>query len=92
MNKQSIYDYVESKAQVITDLSDKIWGFAELSMEEFQSTAAYVEVMKAEGFQVETNLCGIKTAFSGRYGSGKPEDMYGNPQTPRFKEFLSKVL
>ena len=24
--------------------------------------------------------------------SGKPEDMYGNPQTPRFKEFLSKVL
>ena len=72
MNKQSIYDYVESKAQVITDLSDKIWGFAELSMEEFQSTEAYVEVMKAEGFQVETNLCGIKTAFSGRYGSGKP--------------------
>ena len=24
--------------------------------------------------------------------SGKPEDMFGNPQTPRFKEFLSKVL
>ena len=23
---------------------------------------------------------------------GKPEDMFGNPQTPRFKEFLSKVL
>ena len=24
--------------------------------------------------------------------SGKPEDMFGNPQTPRFNEFLSKVL
>ena len=24
--------------------------------------------------------------------SGKPEDMFGNPQTPRFMEFLSKVL
>lgn len=24
--------------------------------------------------------------------SGKPEDMFGNPQTDRFKEFLSKVL
>lgn len=70
--KQSIYNTVEEKAQVITDLSDKIWGFAELSMEEFQSTAAYLEVLKAEGFEVETDLCGIKTAFLGRYGSGKP--------------------
>jgi len=24
--------------------------------------------------------------------SGKPADMFDNPQTPRFKEFLSKVL
>ena len=70
--KQSLYNTVEAKAQVITDLSDKIWGFAELSMEEFQSTEAYLEVLKAEGFEVETNLCGIKTAFLGRYGSGKP--------------------
>ena len=70
--KQNLYNNVEEKAQVITDLSDKIWGFAEISMEEFQSTAAYVEVMKNEGFEVETNLCGIKTAFLGRYGSGKP--------------------
>ena len=70
--KQSIYNTVEEKAKVITDLSDKIWGFAEISMEEFQSTEAYVEVMKNEGFEVETNLCGIKTAFLGRYGTEKP--------------------
>ena len=70
--KQSIYNTVEEKAKVITDLSDKIWGFAEISMEEFQSTEAYVEVMKSEGFEVETNLCGIKTAFLGRYGTEKP--------------------
>jgi len=70
--KQSIYNTVEEKAKVITDLSDKIWGFAEISMEEFKSTEAYIEVMKSEGFEVQTNLCGIKTAFSGRFGSGKP--------------------
>ena len=70
--KQSIYNTVEEKAKVITDLSDKIWGFAEISMEEFKSTEAYIEIMKNEGFEVETNLCGIKTAFLGRYGSGKP--------------------
>ena len=70
--KQSIYNYIEENKSVFCDLSDKIWGFAEISMEEFQSTEAYVEAMKAQGFEVETNLCGIKTAFLGRYGSGKP--------------------
>ena len=70
--KQSIYNTVEEKAKVITDLADKIWGFAEISMEEFKSTEAYLEVLKSEGFEVEANLCGIKTAFLGRYGSGKP--------------------
>ena len=70
--KQSIYNYIEENKSVFCELSDKIWGFAEISMEEFKSTEAYVEAMKAQGFEVETNLCGIKTAFLGRYGSGKP--------------------
>ena len=72
MNKQNLYNTVEEKSQLIKDLSDKIWDYAEISMEEFKSADAFVQVMKSEGFEVETNLCGIKTAFLGRYGSGKP--------------------
>lgn len=72
MEKQKLYQTVEDKAALITDLSDKIWEYAELSMLEFKSTAAYVEVLKAEGFTVQENLCGIATAFSGSFGSGRP--------------------
>ncbi|MGN0978698.1 MAG: M20 family metallopeptidase [Faecousia sp.] len=72
MEKQTLYDCVEAKVPVLTELSDKIWEYAELSMLEYKSAAAYLEVLKAEGFAVRENLCGIPTAFSGTYGSGRP--------------------
>ncbi len=72
MDKQSIYQCVLAKADLICHLSDRIWEFAEISMQEHRSTAAYVEILKAEGFTVTENLCGIPTAFSGSYGNGKP--------------------
>ena len=72
MDKELLYRTIEEKAPVITGLSDRIWEYAELSMMEVQSAADYISVLKAEGFQVRENLCGIATAFSGSYGSGKP--------------------
>ena len=72
MDKQKLYTIIEEKSPILTALSDKIWEYAELSMMEVKSTAAYVQLLKDQGFTVEENLCGIPTAFSGTYGSGKP--------------------
>ena len=72
MDKQKLYQIVEEKRQVLTTLSDKIWEYSELSMLEHKSTAAYLQVLKDESFTVTENLCGIATAFSGSYGSGRP--------------------
>lgn len=72
MDKQLLYHAVEEKAPLLTALSDRIWEYAELSMEEHRSAGAYIALLKNEGFTVEENLCGIPTAFLGRYGSGKP--------------------
>lgn len=72
MNKQDLHNIIEGKAALLTDLSDRIWEYAELSMLEYKSSAAYVEILKAEGFEVSENLCGIPTAFKGSFGSGKP--------------------
>jgi len=63
---------IDEKADFLGDLSDYIWEHPELSFEEFACTEKYIEVLEAEGFTVEKNLAGISTAFSGRYGSGKP--------------------
>jgi len=72
MDKTFLYQTIEEKAPVITGISDKIWEYAELSMMEVKSAAEYISVLKAEDFDVQENLCGIATAFSGSYGSGKP--------------------
>ncbi len=72
MDKQQLYTIIEEKAPLLTALSDRIWEYAELSMLEFKSAAAYLELLKAEGFTVEENLCEIPTAFLGKFGSGKP--------------------
>ena len=72
MDKKLIYAAVDEKSGMLTDLSDRIWEYAELSMMEHKSTAAYLEILRAEGFKVNANLCGMATAFSASYGEGRP--------------------
>ena len=72
MDKKLIYACVEDKASLLTDLSDRIWEYSELSMMEHRSTAAYLEILRNEGFNVRDNLCGMETAFSASYGEGRP--------------------
>jgi len=63
---------IDTNAGIFTDVSDQIWGFAELSLQEYKSAALYCKVLKAHGFTVEEGICGIPTAFSASFGSGKP--------------------
>ena len=72
MEKQFLFDAVEENAAAITTLSDTIWDYAELSMEEYKSAEYYCGLLEREGFQVERQPCGIPTAFSGSFGSGSP--------------------
>ena len=72
MDKNLIYEAVEEKASLLTSLSDRIWEYAELSMMEHRSTAAYLAILQEEGFNVRENLCGMETAFSASYGEGRP--------------------
>ena len=70
--RDDICKLVDDKAALFTQVSDKVWSTPELGFKEFQSLAALIEVLKQEGFAVETGLAGIPTAFSGTFGSGKP--------------------
>lgn len=72
MEKQAIYDLIEQNAPTIIALSDQIWDYAELSMEEYQSAEYYCRLLEQEGFTVQRQLCGIPTAFSATYGTGGP--------------------
>ena len=70
--KQAALAAIEEKKDLVCHVADQIWEYAELSLQEFRSAALYCEVLRQEGFAVEQGICGIETAFSAAYGSGRP--------------------
>lgn len=72
--KKFALDYL-SQPEVMEEfgkVSDKIWGFAELGLQEFKSSALLIETLEKEGFSIEKGLAGMPTCFVATYGSGKP--------------------
>ena len=53
-------------------ISDAIWSYAELGMQEFKSSALLSSTLEDEGFTLERGVAGMPTAFVASYGSGKP--------------------
>jgi aminobenzoyl-glutamate utilization protein B len=54
------------------NISDAIWNYAELGMQEFKSSALLIKTLEEEGFNVEKGVAGIPTCFVASWGSGKP--------------------
>lgn len=72
VQKQAALDSIDQVSDVICHLSDAIWDAPETAYLETRATELQCAALEELGFQVEKNLSGIPTAFSGRWGSGKP--------------------
>lgn len=72
MDKWSVIQYLEERAEDFYKLSDKIWENAETRFKEKQSVKDYVAFLENEGFKVTVGDAGLKTGFHARWGSGKP--------------------
>jgi aminobenzoyl-glutamate utilization protein B len=53
-------------------MSDAIWSYAELGMQEFRSMKILTDDLEQNGFQVERGISGMPTAFVATWGSGRP--------------------
>ena len=69
---QSLIQTVDALAPEFINVSDRIWEFSELKFQEVQSSGLLVETLKQNGFSVQQDIAGMKTAFIGEYGRGKP--------------------
>ena len=70
--QQKALQAIEENQDCFFEVSDKIWELAELSLEEYGSAKVYEDLLPKLGFELETGLGGIPTAFAGRYGNGSP--------------------
>lgn len=71
-NKAAVLASVEKHQKELTDLSDQVWGFAEIAMKENKSAKVLADYAEAQGFRVTRGVAAIPTAFVAEYGSGKP--------------------
>jgi aminobenzoyl-glutamate utilization protein B len=73
-SKKTALDYLGDSLIVrkFGNISDAIWNFAELGMQEFKSSSLLIKTLEEEGFIVEKGVAGIPTCFVASWGSGKP--------------------
>ncbi len=72
--KKLVLDWL-SQASVVEKfgrISDAIWSYAELGLQESLSARLLADTLEEAGFIVERGLAGMPTCFVGTYGSGKP--------------------
>lgn len=71
-NKLSALEAIDVQQEKICKLSDFVWENPETAFKETESAEAICKALKDFGFEVETGITGIPTAFLGRFGQGKP--------------------
>ena len=70
--KDKISQLIDAKKDIFTTVSDQVWENPELGFLEFKSAGFLMDVLKDQGFEIETGLGEIETAFKGTWGKGKP--------------------
>jgi hypothetical protein len=66
-------DVIEHNAEQIATVGDTVYYFAELGMQEVESTKFLKGVLESIGFTVETGGAGMPTNIWGEWGTGKPQ-------------------
>src|SRR4030067_2115011 len=64
--KQYVLDWL-SKPEVVKrfgKISEAIWSYAELGLQEYKSSALLIQTLEQEGFKVEKGLAGDATRFA----------------------------
>lgn len=72
MDKQQAIGFIDAKKDMIIKVNDTIWENPELAFLEFKSVETLCSSLEAEGFTVEKGVGDVPTAFTGRFGKGKP--------------------
>ena len=68
--RQTALDWVEANARDLSDWNQVIWHYGETAWREYKSAAWYVDLLRAQGFEVEDASAGMPTAFAATWRNG----------------------
>lgn len=70
--KNNAINWIKENEKRITEISDKIWEYAEVGLQEIKSSKIQAEELEKHGFKIEMGVAGMPTAFVATWGEGKP--------------------
>src|SRR5215813_12508929 len=70
--KTHCFDYLDRNSKAIACLNDSIFYFAELGMQERETSKLMTALLEEAGFAVELGISGFPTGFCASFGSGHP--------------------
>lgn len=70
--RKFVLDWIQGRARELTEMSDRVWLYAEPPLQEHRSSSLHVETLRRHGFEVERGAAGMPTAFVATWGEGRP--------------------
>jgi aminobenzoyl-glutamate utilization protein B len=70
--KAGVMASIDASRETSEAIAREIWEWAEVGYQETKSSARLVGELRAQGFEVETGVAGMPTAFVASYGKGAP--------------------
>jgi aminobenzoyl-glutamate utilization protein B len=70
--KKATLEQLDTRQPEYEKIAKSIWELAEVGYKEKKSSALLQELLRKEGFQIQTGVAGMPTAFIASYGSGSP--------------------
>ncbi len=72
IQRDEVLSILDRDRSELVNLSDRIWEFAEVGLQEHRSARAQEDFLRERGFEIESGVADMPTAFVAARGSGKP--------------------
>ncbi|NND34233.1 MAG: amidohydrolase, partial [Saprospiraceae bacterium] len=70
--KQKLVEEIDGNAKMAQVMVDKVFSFAELGFQEFETSKYLTGILREHGFEITEEISGVPTAWLARWGEGKP--------------------
>ena len=70
--RAELFAHIDANSEAGWTAAQQIWAWAEPGYEETKSSALLMGLLAEAGFEIESGVAGIPTAFTATYGSGEP--------------------
>ena len=70
--KQNVGMEVDAMGENIQKMNDQVFSFGELGFQEFETSKYLTDILAQNGFTIVHGIAGIPTAWTAKWGSGKP--------------------